>query len=73
TNLIWLGDFNRHHPMWEMTTNNHLFTAVNSNAADVLIELLTTYNLVQALPLFIATLKASNTKNHTRPDNVFCS
>lgn len=73
TNIIWLGDFNCHHPMWEMTTNDHLFTAANLNTADVLIELLAAYNLVQALPPSIATLKASNTKNHTRPDNVFCS
>ena len=72
-NMIWLGDFNRHHPMWEMTHNNHLFTAANLNAADVLINLLATYNLTQVLPQGIATLEASNTKNHTRPDNVFCS
>lgn len=73
TNIIWLGDFNRHHPMWEMTSNDHLFTAANLNAVDTLIELLAAYNLVQALPPSIATLEASNTKNHTRPDNVFCS
>jgi len=71
--IIWLGDFNRHHPMWEMTSNSHLFTAANLDAAGVLINLLAAYNLIQALPQGIATLEASNTKNHTRPDNVFCS
>ena len=73
TNIIWLGDFNRHHPMWELSNNGHLFTAANLNAADVLIQLLAAHNLTQALPQGIATLEASNTKNHTRPDNVFCS
>src|SRR5262249_51654522 len=23
---IWLGDFNRHHPIWESEENHHLFT-----------------------------------------------
>ncbi|KAG2089122.1 uncharacterized protein F5147DRAFT_553392, partial [Suillus discolor] len=71
--IIWMGDFNRHHPMWELEHNTHLFTAVNLDAAGVLINLLSLYNLTQALPAGLATLEASNTKNHTRPDNVFCS
>lgn len=71
--MIWMGDFNRHHPMWEMTSNAHLFTAANLDAAGILINLLAEYGLTQALPPGIATLEASNTKNHTRPDNVFCS
>jgi hypothetical protein len=24
--MIWLGDFNRHHPLWEDHTNQHLFS-----------------------------------------------
>jgi len=72
-NIIWLGDFNRHHPMWELSGNTHLFTAANLDAAGVLINLLAIYNFVQVLPQGIATLEASNTKNLTRPDNVFCS
>lgn len=73
THMIWMGDFNRHHPMWDLTSNSHLFTAANLDAADILINLLAEYSLTQALPHGIATLEASNTKNHTRPDNVFCS
>jgi len=72
-NIIWMGDFNRHHPMWEPSSNTHLFTAANLDAAGMLINLLAIYNLVQVLPKGIATLEASNTKNLTRPDNVFCS
>jgi hypothetical protein len=71
--IIWLGDFNRHHPMWEIPHNTHLFTAANLDAAGTLINLLSLYNLVQVLPPAIPTLEASNTKNYTRPDNVFCS
>jgi len=72
-NTIWLGNFNRHHPLWELTSNNHLFTAVNLDAAGLLINLLALYNLVQVLPQGIATLEALVTKNLTHPDNVFCS
>jgi len=27
--MIWLGDFNRHHPMWEEDDNSHLFEPEN--------------------------------------------
>jgi endonuclease/exonuclease/phosphatase family metal-dependent hydrolase len=27
--IIWLGDFNRHHPMWDELQNSHLFTRAN--------------------------------------------
>lgn len=64
--IIWMGDFNCHHPMWEFEHNTHLFTAANLDAAGVLINLLSLYNLTQALPAGLATLEASNTKNHTR-------
>ncbi|KAG1867713.1 hypothetical protein F4604DRAFT_1584861 [Suillus subluteus] len=56
-----------------MTSNSHLFTAVNLDTAEVLINLLAEYNLTQALLQGIIMLEVSNTKNHTRPDNVFCS
>ena len=25
--MFWLGDFNRHHPMWDEEWNSHLLTA----------------------------------------------
>jgi len=71
--IVWMGDFNRHHPMWELHSNVHLLTAVNLDTAGKLINLLSLYNLVQVLPPNIATLEASNTKNLTCPDNVFCT
>jgi len=71
--IVWMGNFNRHHPMWELHSNVHLLTTANLDAVGELINLLSLYNLVQVLPLNIATLEASNTKNLTCPDNVFCT
>jgi hypothetical protein len=64
---MWMGDFNCHHPLWEPQHNTHLFTAANLNAAAVLINLLSMYNLVQILPPGLTTLEASNTRNLTCP------
>ncbi|RPD60340.1 hypothetical protein L226DRAFT_425626, partial [Lentinus tigrinus ALCF2SS1-7] len=69
--LIWLGDFNRHHPSWDDPANHHLFTTDNLRRAEVLINYLTRFSLEQALPPSLPTLEATRTKNHTRPDNVF--
>lgn len=71
--MIWMGDFNCHDPMWDDTTNNHLFTGPNLQRSATLINLLAKYSMRMALAGGIATLEASNTKNRTRPDNVFCS
>ena len=70
---IWLGDFNRHHPLWDEERNNHLFSTTNLNLAQPLLDMLSRYNMKMALPKDIPTLKASSTGNHTRVDNVFCS
>ena len=59
--------------MWDEPRNNHLFTAANLRAAQPLLEMLVTYDLVMALPEGIPTLEANGTGNHTRPDNVFCT
>ncbi len=71
--LIWLGDFNRHHPRWDSPRNAHLFTRQNLVRADFLIHRLAELDLEMALPPEIPTLEATRTKNLTRPDNVFCS
>ena len=31
--FIWLGDFNRHHPLWDKERNIHLFTKLALEAA----------------------------------------
>jgi hypothetical protein len=71
--IIWLGDFNRHHPIWEDERNSHLLTTLYLTKAQSLITLITDNALFMPLPKNIPTLQALNTKNWTRVDNVFCS
>jgi ribonuclease HI len=73
TRFVVLGDFNRHHPMWDEERNAHLFTRHNLDEAQNLIDLTTDWRLEMALPKDIPTLEAMRTKNLTRPDNVFMS
>ena len=70
---IWLGDFNRHHPLWDEPRNAHLFTKHNLDLTQPLLNLLNRYNMKMALPPGIPTLCAHNTGNRTRVDNLFCS
>jgi exonuclease III len=70
--LLLMGDFNCHHPMWDETRNQHLFTAANLRAAQPLLELLVLYDLVMVLPEGTPMLEANVTGNHTHPDNIFC-
>ena len=71
--MIWAGDFNWHHPMWDEEHNSHLFTTNNLDATQILIDLLADFSMTMALPKDIPTLRATHTKNLTWPDNVFCS
>ncbi|KAF8835617.1 DNase I-like protein, partial [Paxillus ammoniavirescens] len=71
--ILWLSDFNRHHPLWEEERNAHLLTNQYLADAQPLIELLVDYGMAMALPKDMPTLEALATKNWTRPDNVFCS
>ena len=71
--LMWAGNFNLHHPLWDDPANNHLFTKTNLDRAQKLIQLLADYNMQMTLPEGIPTLEAKHTKNYTQPDNVFCS
>ena len=71
--MIWLGDFNRHHPLWEEERNNHLLTNQYLDHAQPLLELIADDGMIMTLPKDNPTLEASSTKNWTRPDNVFCS
>jgi endonuclease/exonuclease/phosphatase family metal-dependent hydrolase len=71
--MIWMGDFNFHDPMWDDTSNHHLFTGPNLQRSVTLINLLAKHDMRMALAGGIATLDASNPKNCIRPDNVLCS
>ena len=69
---LWVGDFNRHHPMWENARNSRLFMAAALDEAQELIELLADYDMAMSLPQGIPTIRNSR-GNLTRPDNVFIS
>jgi endonuclease/exonuclease/phosphatase family metal-dependent hydrolase len=70
---IWVGDFNRHDPMWESPDNPQLFTAANLDAAEILINLLADFAMNIALEPGVPTLEHLVTKNLHRVDHVFCS
>src|SRR5271155_444617 len=72
TGDIWLGDFNRHNPWWEDPSNSCLFTNRNLEEAQILIDLLSDYNMDLALPQYTLTIINSRGGN-TRPDDVFIS
>lgn len=69
--MMWMGDFNRHHPLWDRDEDDHLFTQQATRQAEGLIDLLATYGLSMALPKGIPTLQHMVTKRYSRPDNVF--
>ena len=66
--MLWLGDFNCHHPLWEPNNNRHLY-----NLAEVinpLLDLITEHNMIIVLPPDIPTYETI-TSNWTHPDNVW--
>ena len=71
--MIWLGDFNKHHPLWDTPEDTHLFTPANLDSASILITLLEDHNMEMALPAGIPTIQAFCTGNYSRPNNIFCS
>ena len=71
--MLWCGDFNRHHPLWDEERNTHLFTTAALTAAHKLIEIVADHDMVMTLPKDLPTLQAMATGNWTRPDNVFAS
>jgi hypothetical protein len=47
---VWLGDFNRHSPLWDEERNNHLFTRKNLDAADHLLDVVSRHGMCMVLP-----------------------
>ena len=66
--IVWLGNFNHHHLIWEDDNNEHLFEPEEYIAP--LINLLYKHNILLALPKGKAMLQTS-AGNWTRPDNVW--
>lgn len=68
--MLWFGDFNRHHPLWEEEGNRGLF---NCEAfIEPLLDLISDYDMTMALPPNTPTYETV-TGNWTRPDNVWRS
>ena len=66
--MLWLGNFNRHHPLWEPNDKRHLY-----NSADMvnpLLDLVMEHNMTLTLPSDIPTYKTAMS-NWTCPNNVW--
>lgn len=71
--VLWLGDFNRHHPHWDDPSDTRLFTRSALNNAEILISAVANLGLNLALPQGISTHLHNITKKWTRLDQVFIS
>jgi hypothetical protein len=66
--IIWLGDFNRHHPLWDNLEDMQLFTNKATEATKKLIEAVVDAGLKLMLPSRILTHKHNVTKHWSRLD-----
>lgn len=71
--MLWAGDFNRHHLLWDRDEDTHLFTGRAEQAAEKLINLLAEYDMAMPLPKGIPTLQHMHSKRFSRQDDVFCT
>jgi hypothetical protein len=71
--MIWGGDFNRHHPLWDRDEDEHLFTAQAMRDANFLIEMVANKGMEMALLKGKVTLRHMVTNLYSRPDNVWWS
>ena len=69
--LIWLGDFNRHHPYWDRPEDNRLFTKDAHDAAELLLRAVADLGMDIALAKGTPTHCHNVTKKWTRLDQVF--
>ncbi|KAF9554543.1 hypothetical protein CPC08DRAFT_622352, partial [Agrocybe pediades] len=69
--VIWCGDFNRHHPLWDDDADDRLFTPDAMDASQRLIQLMAKWDMTMLLPKGIPTLQHWVTNKYSRPDNVF--
>ena len=55
--MLWAGDFNRHHPLWDRDEDTHLFTRQAMKSAEGLIRMLADYEMEMVLPKGVPTLQ----------------
>ena len=61
--VIWLGYFNRHHPIWDKERNTHLFTKSALEAAQLLLDMISNHDMYMTLVKDIPILEACSTKS----------
>lgn len=66
--MAWLGDFNRHHNLWEIKANDYLYES--EALIKPLLDLLLKHDMRLVLPKGIPTYQTV-AGNWTRPDNVW--
>jgi hypothetical protein len=71
--ILWVGNFNRHHPLWDSPEDTRLFTNEAMDAAKKLIEAVMKVGLESVLPSRIPMHKHNVTKRWSRLDQVFLS
>ena len=71
--VIWLGDFNLHHPLWDKDQNVHLFTWTNLDKVQFLLNAIADLDLQMTLPKDIPMLHTMASGNYMRPDNILAS
>ena len=71
--MMWLGDFNCHHPHWDDPVDTRLFTRAALNDVETLISTVAEAGLDLALPPGIPTHQHNVTKCWTRLDHVLIS
>lgn len=69
--VLWAGDFNRHHSLWDKAEDVCLSTRGALMAANNLIELLGHHDMVMALPYGELTLQHMVTKRYSCIDDMF--
>ena len=71
--VIWLGDFNAHHAIWEPSGNERLCSTLKARQrGDRLFHFVADYGMLAALPDGIGTFIVASNGNLTRPDHIFC-
>ena len=71
--IIWLGDFNRHHPAWDNPSDVDLFSGDAIHEVEMLIEAVAEVGLISALPHGMPMHCHHVTKCWSRLDQVFIS
>ena len=69
--MVWVGDFNRHHPVWDRPEDSRLFTRDALDAAETLLKAIVELRLEMALLAGIPTHHHYVTKKWSRLDQVF--